>query len=417
MAAKTWYLTNASVSNGSDLSDTDPGAEAFRSPVTGWIVSTGSTNRSEWFNDVERAASTFTGTTVPDGTLDTTNGDFWTSPTVLTGNFASANWTISLCVRANTGGDTHAGKAYARIFRGANQSGASAVEVTGAATAGTGVTNLLTSATQDSTITVNPGAFSVSAEYIFIQLAWERTAAAGMTTYDVNARIGNTSGHGSRVVTSDFAATVANTLDAAAGAFAIAGNATTSNKAMNLNAAAGAFAIAGNDAALSAGKTLNAEAGSFAIVGTATTNTKDVVLNAAAGAFSIDGIAADLTAGTSGTPYALNAEPGAFAISGTAAATISDRIMVASPGAFSIAGANTTNVKALNLDAGPGAFAINGFATDLTYAPFGSAAYTLNAEPGAFAIIGDDVGMGVVINQLLSAQRLLLTNCGKFMGQ
>ena len=67
MAAKTWYLTNASASVGSDLSDSDPGAEAYRSPVTGWIVGTGSTNHSEWYNDVERASSTFTGTTVPDG--------------------------------------------------------------------------------------------------------------------------------------------------------------------------------------------------------------------------------------------------------------------------------------------------------------------------------------------------------------
>jgi hypothetical protein len=204
MAAKTWYLTDASVSVGSDLSDSDPGTEAYRSPVTGWIVGTGSTNNSEWFNDTERASNTFTGTTVPDGTLDTSNGDFWVSPAPLTGDFASGNWTVNLAVRANTGGDTQDGNLVCRLFRGANQDGTSAVEITSAQQSGGAVTNLLTSATQVSTATFNPGAFSVSNEYIFIQLAWHRTGAASMTQYDVNARIGNASGEGSSVVTSDF---------------------------------------------------------------------------------------------------------------------------------------------------------------------------------------------------------------------
>ena len=203
----TWYLTNDSVSVGSDLSMTDPGAEAFRSPVTGWVVSTGATLHSEWFNDVERAATTFTGTTVPDGSLDTTNGDFWTSPTALTGNFASANWNIHFACRANTLGDTQDGRIRIRLFRGANQNGSSATEITSAQQQGSLVTNLLTSATQVSTVTFNPGAFSVTNEYIFIQLAWERTGASGMTTGDVNARIGNGSGTGSRVITSNFFAT------------------------------------------------------------------------------------------------------------------------------------------------------------------------------------------------------------------
>jgi hypothetical protein len=204
MATITWYLTNNSASIGSDLSTSDPGAEAYRSPTTGWIVSTGSTNRSEYYNDVERAAATFSGTTVPDGTLDTTNGDFWVSPTTLNGSFASANWTISVCVRAQTVGGAQDGLAYARIFRGPNQDGSSATEVTSAATAGTTTTDLATSATQTSTITVNPGAFAVRNEYIFVQIAWERTGAGGMTTSDVNIRIGNASSAGSRVLTSDF---------------------------------------------------------------------------------------------------------------------------------------------------------------------------------------------------------------------
>lgn len=205
-APLTWYLTDASVSVGSDLSLTDPGAEAFRSPVTGWIVATGANNTAPWNNDVELAATAFADTSPPDGSLDTTNGDFWTSPAALTGSFQSGNWTVSLCVRSNTAGSTADGRALCRLFRGPNQDGSSATEITGAAQAGTTITDVNQSATGTSTITFNPGAFSVSGEYLFVQLAWERTGAGAMAGDDVNARIGNASGGGSRVVTAPFAA-------------------------------------------------------------------------------------------------------------------------------------------------------------------------------------------------------------------
>lgn len=205
MAALTHYLTNNSASVGSDLSDTDPGAEAYRSPTTGWVVSTGASNRSAYFNDVERAASTFVDTTPPDGSLDTTNGDFWTSP-LLNGDFDAGNWVVNHCCRAQTNGGAQDGLAYARIFRGSNQDGSGATELTGGATAGTAVTNLATSATQNSAITIALGALTFTNEYYFVQLAWERTGAGGMTNADVNLRVGDGSGLGSRVVTPNFTA-------------------------------------------------------------------------------------------------------------------------------------------------------------------------------------------------------------------
>ena len=91
-----------------------------------------------------------------------------------------------------------------RLFRGPNADGTSSVEITAAQQQGGLVTDLATTATQVSTATFNPGAFSVNNEYIFIQLAWERTGAGSMVSADVNARIGNGSGSGCRVVTSDF---------------------------------------------------------------------------------------------------------------------------------------------------------------------------------------------------------------------
>lgn len=203
MAALTHYLTNNSASVGSDLSDTDPGAEAYRSPVTGWIVSTGTTNRSPYANDVEQAAATFVDNTPPDGTLDTINGDFWTSP-ILNGDFASANWEVHACVRANTNGGAQDGNIYCRLFKGANQDGSGATEITGAAQTSTAYTNLATSATQDCVMTFNPGAFTLTNEYYFVQLACGRTGAGGMTSADVDFRIGNASALGSRVVTADF---------------------------------------------------------------------------------------------------------------------------------------------------------------------------------------------------------------------
>lgn len=202
MAAITWYLTNASVSVGSDLSTSDPGAEATRSPVTGWIVGTGATLNSAWFNDVERGLSTFIDTVPPSGTLDTTNGDFWVSPTALNGTFDGANWSIHFACIATTNGGAQDGRMRCRLFKGVNQNGTSATEITAAQQSGGLVTNLATSASQLSTATFNPGAISLSNEYIFVQIGWERTGAGGMVSADVNARIGGASS--CRVITSNF---------------------------------------------------------------------------------------------------------------------------------------------------------------------------------------------------------------------
>lgn len=209
MPAKTWYLTNDSVSVGSDLSETDPGTEAYRSPVTGWVVGTGSIDHASYFNDVERTSSNFSGTTQPDGSLNTTSGDFWISPEPLNGTFDAGDWNIHFAARANTStGAT--GRMRCRLFRGPNQDGSGATEITAAQQQGGLVTNLLSSATQVSTATFNPGSFSVTSEYILVQLGWERTGAAGMSTSDVNVRIGDGSATGSRVITANFTQTVIN---------------------------------------------------------------------------------------------------------------------------------------------------------------------------------------------------------------
>jgi hypothetical protein len=213
MAALTFYMTSSLVSVHQEMSTTDPGTEAYASPVTGWIVSTGTTNRSHLAAQVEQAAATFVDTAPPDGSINTTTGDCLRSTSTYTGDFANADWVVSLCVRANTNGGTQDGLGYCRLFRSVNADGSSATEITGAAQASGAVDNLTTSATLTGTITFNPAAFSVAGEYIFLQIAWGRTGAGGMTSSDVNFRIGNASGAGTRCVTADFTSTATSTLD------------------------------------------------------------------------------------------------------------------------------------------------------------------------------------------------------------
>lgn len=206
MPILTWFLTNSSTGPGSDLSLTDPGAEAYRSPITGWVVGTGSTNHSPWTNDSENPASSFADTNPPDGSLDSVNGDFWVSPSALSGDFASGNWNIHFGCRANTSGGVQDGRMRCRLLRGPNRDGSGAVEITLAPQQGNLIANVATGATQVSTATFDPGAFSLNNEFLFVQIAWERTGAGGMGNADINARIGGSSS--CRVITSDFDAVI-----------------------------------------------------------------------------------------------------------------------------------------------------------------------------------------------------------------
>ena len=221
MAAKTWYATNNLAGTAhQEMSETDPGTEATSSPQTGWVVGTGATNHASFDAQSNVAAASFTATTQPDGTPVTTAGagDCLRSTTTYSGSFAAASWQVHFCVRGVTQAGTQDGRIRFRLLRGANADGSGATEITAAQQQGSLVSNLLTSATQDSNLTFSPGAFSVTNEYIFVQLAWERTGAGGHSTTDVAMRIGNASSAGTRVISADFTAVqppffVVNTVD------------------------------------------------------------------------------------------------------------------------------------------------------------------------------------------------------------
>lgn len=193
------------------MSETDPGAEAYASPVTGWIVSTGAgPDYSKLDSQVEQAAATFGATVEPDGSIDTTVGDCLRSLNTYNGTFDTGNWEPHFCVRANTNGGAHDGRAGFRVFSGPNADGSGATERTAARQVGSGVVNLATSATQDSTVAFSVTGWTTSgAEYIFLQVGWERQGAGGMTTSDVNMRIGNASALGTRLITANFTSSAA----------------------------------------------------------------------------------------------------------------------------------------------------------------------------------------------------------------
>jgi len=195
VAAKTLFLTNTALSTiYQEISETSPGAEATTSPVTGWVVAkTAPTVYSEFRTRTERAANTFSGTVVPDGSIDTTNGDCWRTTNAYTGTFAANNWVFTARVRATSAESGADGRCRFRLFRSANADGTSATEITSGTAVGSGVTDLLTSVSQDSAVTVALGAVTLANEYLFVQVAWEIQGASGSSTADVNVRIGTSS--------------------------------------------------------------------------------------------------------------------------------------------------------------------------------------------------------------------------------
>lgn len=206
MAALTWYVTSSKAGTAhQEISETDPGTEAYASPTYGWISGTTAAGRySSADTQTERAAATFATGAQPDGSIVTTasGGDCWRTTNTYIGSFASGNWVFHGCVRSQTAaGGT--GRARFRLFRGSSSVGTGATEITSGASVGSTITNA-TGTTRDSTVTTALGAFSVNGEYLFVQWAWEIVSAGSMTTQDVNVRVGNASSLGARVNTPNF---------------------------------------------------------------------------------------------------------------------------------------------------------------------------------------------------------------------
>ncbi len=198
MPALTLYLANSTANGWRVLSELAQGAATIND---GWVVSTGATNHSAYAVGVERAATTFTDTTQPDGSLDTTLKDAFRSQTAYTGTFAAGNWTFAFNVCAVTSATGQDGRIRFRLFK-ADADGSNATEITSTQQQASAITNLAASPGSDSSLTFNPGEFTISNQYLFVQLAWERTGAASMSAADVNWRTGQSVSLGTRITTS-----------------------------------------------------------------------------------------------------------------------------------------------------------------------------------------------------------------------
>ena len=201
MATKRWYLTGLATTPGpwAELSETAASAQT----VSGtWTVGTGSTFSSEFAGPFgSRASTTFIADTVPDGTLDTSLGDAFRTP-VLNGTFASGSWTFQFAVISPTQGGAADGQIVFRLIK-ANADGSGATEITSAQQSASVCTNVSTTDI-NGTLTFNPGAITFVNQCLFVQVAWKRTGAGGMTTTNIALRTGSSTTVGTTILSSNF---------------------------------------------------------------------------------------------------------------------------------------------------------------------------------------------------------------------
>ena len=203
MAQVRWYLNNTLL-DGWQLVDQTVATAATMN--AGWVVGTGATLNSELQANTERASTTFVGSTVPDGTLDTTLKDAFRSQFAWTGNFAAGNWTFQFAVVSTVQAGAADGAIVFRILK-ANADGSSATEITSAQQTTTTATNV--GATDvNITATWAAPAWTITNQYIFVQVAWKRTGAGGMTTTNIRLRTGSSSTVGTTGLTGDFTPSV-----------------------------------------------------------------------------------------------------------------------------------------------------------------------------------------------------------------
>jgi len=171
-----------SAASGSNFGQLQIGGSApsAATTTTGWTVDTvAATNYALLDYGVERLSTTFSGTAEPAGNPDNTLGDCFRSTNVMTGDFATGVWTITVPVIAVTGASGQDGRVRVRLWKSANATGTTPTEITSGAVVGTAVTNLATGAEQTSVATTSSiTGFSMTSEYLFVQIAWEITGAA-----------------------------------------------------------------------------------------------------------------------------------------------------------------------------------------------------------------------------------------------
>lgn len=164
---------------------------AVSASTTGWIcgkIAAGNWSRLTY--NTEKAAATFTTTAEPSGTPLNSAEDCFRSDAT-TGDFSAGTWYSAISCIAVSNGGAMDGRAIFKLYRSTNADGTSPTAITSNMT-GSLVTNLATSAAQQSSASTQVGAFSLNNEYLFMQVAWEITGAGGNNAADCLIRYGGT---------------------------------------------------------------------------------------------------------------------------------------------------------------------------------------------------------------------------------
>jgi hypothetical protein len=212
-------------------------------------------------------------------------------------------------------------------------------------------------------------------------------------------------------------------LPAAAGAFALTGQAAGLSIQRRLPAAAGSFTLAGQSASLSIQRRLAAGAGAFALTGDPATLSVGRRLTTGAGTFTLAGAAASLS-----VQRRLPAAAGSFALTGQSATLSVGRVLSAGAGAFTLTGQPAGLSIQRRLTAGTGVFTLTGMAATLTASGVAvatgrplalqwSVATSVAVSWAAGTIIDLPWSVGAVIQVTWSGAMAVITNFAFYPGE
>jgi hypothetical protein len=105
----------------------------------------------------------------------TTGANFWRTTKPLNGSFDATAWTFNFVYQQSVTGNT--ARFRVRVWRGRNEDGSSATELTAAVQDGS-TANPAAATNTTSSITWSPGAISLDNEYLFFEIGAQRTAGA-----------------------------------------------------------------------------------------------------------------------------------------------------------------------------------------------------------------------------------------------
>ncbi len=174
---------------------------------------------------------------------------------------------------------------------------------------------------------------------------------------------------------------VAYTLTAAAGAFALTGLATILRATRNFPAASAPFALCGPATILRSARVFAAAQAAFSLAGQTAFLRAARKLVAAASTFNLTGNAAAL-AKSAGAAKVLQAAAGSFALAGQAAALRAGRKVAAAAAAFVLTRPAASLIRGRRMAAGAGAFALTGVTIGFRRT------YVMRAERRAYVLTG-----------------------------